>query len=204
MTEIADAARGLPDAKVRRLLDWIRENMLDGRTLERPLRILIFTEYDDTKRYLREQLSPRSRTPSAPTSGSTSSTVRRRRRSARRSSGLQRPPESNPLRILIATDAAREGVNLQAHCWHLFHFDVPWNPSRWSSATAASTASSSPATEVCCHYFVYLQRPEDRVLEVLVERPRLSQGAGEPAQVVESRLERDSRRGHPSLQKSKP
>ena len=40
------------------------------------------------------------------------------------------PPESNPIRILIATDAAREGLNLQAHCWHLFHFDVPWNPSR--------------------------------------------------------------------------
>src|ERR1019366_1039931 len=50
MTEIADAARGLPDAKVRRLLDWISEQMLDGRSW-RPLRILVFTEYDDTKSY---------------------------------------------------------------------------------------------------------------------------------------------------------
>jgi SNF2 family DNA or RNA helicase len=40
------------------------------------------------------------------------------------------PPEEHPLRILIATDAAREGLNLQAYCHHLFHFDVPWNPSR--------------------------------------------------------------------------
>ena len=37
-------------------------------------------------------------------------------------------PDQHPLRILIATDAAREGLNLQAHCWNLFHFDVPWNP----------------------------------------------------------------------------
>ncbi|MFN9293226.1 MAG: helicase-related protein [Planctomyces sp.] len=34
------------------------------------------------------------------------------------------------MRILVATHAAREGLNLQAHCWNLFHFDVPWNPSR--------------------------------------------------------------------------
>ena len=34
------------------------------------------------------------------------------------------------LRVLIATDAAREGVNLQNNCADLFHFDVPWNPSR--------------------------------------------------------------------------
>ncbi len=55
-------------------------------------------------------------------------------------------PKKHPVRILIATDAAREGLNLQAHCWNLFHFDVPWNPSRWSSGTAGSTASSSPRT----------------------------------------------------------
>ena len=27
-----------------------------------------------------------------------------------------------------ATDAAREGLNFQAHCTDLFHFDLPWNP----------------------------------------------------------------------------
>lgn len=38
--------------------------------------------------------------------------------------------KNHPLRILIATDAAREGVNLQNYCADLFNFDVPWNPSR--------------------------------------------------------------------------
>ena len=32
-------------------------------------------------------------------------------------------PAKHPLRILIASDAAREGLNLQAHCWNLFHFN---------------------------------------------------------------------------------
>jgi Helicase conserved C-terminal domain len=39
-------------------------------------------------------------------------------------------PDQHPLRILIATDAAREGINLQRHCRDLVHFDLPWNPSR--------------------------------------------------------------------------
>ena len=95
-------------------------------------RVLIFTEYDDTKRYLQQQLA----------AAIAATGPRRRphrhlprphaaRRNARRSSRPSTPTRpSIPLRILIATDAAREGLNLQAHCWNLFHFDVPWNPSR--------------------------------------------------------------------------
>ena len=37
---------------------------------------------------------------------------------------------NNPVRILIATDAAAEGLNLQETARYLLHFDVPWVPSR--------------------------------------------------------------------------
>jgi superfamily II DNA/RNA helicase len=33
-------------------------------------------------------------------------------------------------RILVATDVAGEGLNLQEHCHHLVHFELPWNPNR--------------------------------------------------------------------------
>jgi superfamily II DNA or RNA helicase len=36
----------------------------------------------------------------------------------------------SPVRILVATDAASEGLNLQASARYLLHFDVPWNPAR--------------------------------------------------------------------------
>jgi SNF2 family DNA or RNA helicase len=39
-------------------------------------------------------------------------------------------PVTDPLRILICTDAAREGINLQARCHELIHIDLPWNPAR--------------------------------------------------------------------------
>ncbi len=38
-------------------------------------------------------------------------------------------PQS-PVRILLATDAASEGLNLQETARYVLHFDVPWNPAR--------------------------------------------------------------------------
>src|SRR4029453_4346597 len=77
-------------------------------------------------------------------------------------------PEDHPVRILVATDAAREGLNLQAHCWNLFHFDVPWNPSRLEQRNGRIDRKLQPKPEVYCHYFVYTQRPEDRIIRTLV------------------------------------
>lgn len=36
----------------------------------------------------------------------------------------------HPVRLLVATDAAAEGLNLQRSARYLLHFDCPWNPSR--------------------------------------------------------------------------
>jgi superfamily II DNA/RNA helicase len=35
-----------------------------------------------------------------------------------------------PLRLLLATDAASEGLNFQRSCRYVFHQDIPWNPMR--------------------------------------------------------------------------
>jgi len=37
---------------------------------------------------------------------------------------------THPVRVLLGTDAAAEGLNLQETARYLLHFDVPWNPSR--------------------------------------------------------------------------
>ncbi len=34
---------------------------------------------------------------------------------------------SSPVRILIATDVASEGINLHHQCHHLIHYDLPWS-----------------------------------------------------------------------------
>ena len=79
-------------------------------------------------------------------------------------------PAKDPLRILLATDAAREGLNFQAHCADLFHFDLPWNPGRIEQRNGRIDRKLQPASEVRCHYFVLPQRVEDRVLDVIVRK----------------------------------
>jgi Helicase conserved C-terminal domain len=80
------------------------------------------------------------------------------------------PPAEHPIRILICTDAAREGLNLQAHCWNLFHFDVPWNPARLEQRNGRIDRKLQPQAVVWCRYFVHTQRPEDKVLRVLARK----------------------------------
>jgi hypothetical protein len=85
------------------------------------------------------------------------------------------PPDEHPVRILIATDAAREGLNLQGHCADLFHMDIPWNPSRMEQRNGRIDRALQPEPVVRCHYFVYDQRGEDRVLAKVVEKTEIIQ-----------------------------
>jgi len=183
MTEAAETARGKADARVRHLVDWCKQNP--------DKRVLIFTEYADTKRYLEKQLraaltpgqdaDPRIATFHGGMPDDTREDIKR---------AFNADPATNPLRVLIATDAAREGVNLQNHCADLFHFDVPWNPSRLEQRNGRIDRKLQRAEEVRCHYFVYTQRPEDRVLKALVIKSKtIRQQLGSLAPVLERKLE---------------
>jgi SNF2 family DNA or RNA helicase len=194
MTEVAEAAGGQPDARVKKLIEWLRQHMCPN--LGTPgaawndTRVLIFTEYDDTKRYLKQQLD-------AAIAGSERAEQRievfhgptplARREEIKQA--FNAVPRKHPVRILIATDAAREGLNLQAHCWNLFHFDVPWNPSRLEQRNGRIDRKLQPHPEVFCHYFVYQQRPEDRILHVLVRKTEtIKKELGSLSQVIDARL----------------
>ena len=168
MEAIAERARHVPDTKTLRLIDWIRDEMcLELPRFGQPSpsrpprwnerRVLVFTENrEGTKRYLRnileqaiggtDRADERIEVIDGLTQGARRKEIQRR---------FNANPAADPLRILLATDAAREGLNFQAHCADLFHFDLPWNPAASSSATAASTASCSrrprcAATTSCC------------------------------------------------------
>ena len=81
-------------------------------------------------------------------------------------------PAKEPLRILICTDAAREGINLQTYCSDLIHFDLPWNPSRLEQRNGRIDRKLQPAKQVFCRYFRYEQREADIVLEALGAKDR--------------------------------
>lgn len=215
MTTIAESARDRPDAKVRAVLDWIREHQCPdlpppgskaksrpkwrdrvtphGKVV--PLRVLIFTEYADTKNYVVAQLE-----------AALADTDRGDERVRVLHGGMDEEDREDvkrafndpddPVRILIATDAAREGVNLQAYCADLFHFDLPWNPGRMEQRNGRIDRTLQPEPEVRCRYFVYTHRPEDRVLEALAKKSVLiHQELGSLADVIDQRLARALKNG---------
>jgi ERCC4-related helicase len=195
MAELAESSRFLPDARVKQLLSWIRANMcpeLDADAARwNNTRVIVFTEYDDTRRYLHQQLGGAIATSDeadariAVYHGPTPADERERIKIA-----FNSDPAQNPVRILIATDAAREGLNLQAHCWNLFHFDVPWNPSRMEQRNGRIDRKLQPSKIVRCHYFFYVQRPEDRVIAALVKKTRtIREELGSLSEVIDRRLD---------------
>ena len=175
MQAIAEAARYQPDSRVQRLEQLIRQHLcprLGQMGAEwAGERLLIFTEYADTKDWLERRVREL-------IAGSDQAEARiatfhggigdEKREAIKRS--FNSPPELDPLRILIATDAAREGVNLQNHCKRLVHFDVPWNPGRMEQRNGRIDRTLQRAPQVYCHYFVLPQRPEDIVLDTVVRK----------------------------------
>jgi hypothetical protein len=99
-------------------------------------------------------------------------------------------PPGEPLRILLCTDAAREGINLQTDSLSdLVHFDLPWNPSRPEQRNGRIDRKLQPAATVICRYFVYAQRPEDVVLEALVRKTEtIGSQLGSACQVLGERI----------------
>ena len=208
MQKVADEARGFPDAKTRFLIDWIRIHFCPGLPIygQAPngppprwtnRRVLIFTEnVIGTKRYLRETLeSAIAGTDLAEEriAAIDGQTVGGRRKEIQRR--FNTDPARDPLRILLATDAAREGLNFQAHCTDLFHFDLPWNPGRIEQRNGRIDRKLQPAPVVRCHYFVLPQRAEDRVLQVLVRKTEtIKRELGSLSKAIDDDVERRLKR----------
>ena len=177
---LSEQARRVPDAKTLALLDWLRRNLCPAIGLAQsakanrnwePRRVILFTEYADTKRYLKEILTEAIRHTSEPEGrirefhGGMGDASRDEVQRA-----FNSPPHADPVRILVATDAAREGVNLQGHCADLFHIDIPWNPSRLEQRNGRIDRTLQPAEEVRCHYFIYPSRVEDQILQTVLRK----------------------------------
>jgi SNF2 family DNA or RNA helicase len=196
MLAISGAARDLPDARVDAMLDWIEAQMLDASYVWRDRRLILFTEWDDTRRWLVERLKEgllqrsRGRVDLSGRilvfTGQTSLVERDRIKIA-----FNAPFNQEAVRILVCTDAAREGLNLQARCHDLIHVDLPWNPSRLEQRNGRIDRKLQPSKVVTCRYFFYDQREEDRVLDALVRKTEvIRRQLGASGEVLRMRMEK--------------
>ncbi len=113
------------DARYTSLERFCRSALITEAGWRDDERLIIFTEYKTSLDYLARRLEADLGTPGAirVLYGGMSDPERQRIKEA-----FNDP--ADPLRILVATDAASEGLNLQETCRYLLHWDIPWNPSR--------------------------------------------------------------------------
>ena len=117
-----------PDARLHALLTFLDAVCRpDGRTWTNE-RVVVFTEYAETLDWIVRVLGQhgyREGKELAVIQGSTPAEEREDIRAK-----FTAPPDKQQVRVLVATDSAGEGIDLQAHCHRLVNFDIPFNPSR--------------------------------------------------------------------------
>ena len=153
-----------PDPKLAALVEVLRESEAK--------KIAIFTSYADTGRYLREQLEP---DPGA-RGGRAMGTVLGdegevgdretllRRFCPRSMDGPARPPVSDEVDLLVATDVLSEGQNLQ-EAQAVISYDMPWNPQRVVQRNGRVIRLKSEHEEVHLHTLL----PEAGELEAILK-----------------------------------
>ena len=119
-----------PDSRLQALITFLDAVCRpDGRTWTNE-RVVVFTEYAATLDWIARVLAQRGyRDVLATIQGSTPADDREDIRAAFTSPPTA-PPGRTAVRVLVATDSAGEGIDLQDHCHRLVNFDVPFNPSR--------------------------------------------------------------------------
>jgi superfamily II DNA or RNA helicase len=135
ISALAEWGRGYehrPDSRLEALISFLDGVCRIGETWSNE-RVVVFTEYATTLDWIVRILEQRGYGPVLATiQGSTPAEERENIR-ARFSASPGREAEAGSEllpRVLVATDSAGEGIDLQAHCHRLVNFDIPFNPSR--------------------------------------------------------------------------
>ena len=153
------------DSKLQNLISWINNSLFENEKWKNE-RLIIFTEYKDTLDYLYENLSK--------------IYGEERIRMLYGGMGLleresikaifQESPKDNLVRILIATDAASEGLNLQNHCRTVIHYEIPWNPNKLEQRNGRIDRHGQKSKEVFIYHFKFKNNEDSEFLDIVVRK----------------------------------
>ena len=133
------------DDKLQKLIRLLKTKELDGQ------KVLIFTEFADTARYLERELSKAGiegvEEIDSGTGKNRADIIQRFSPYYNRSSSPQLAAESKKeIRVLISTDVLSEGLNLQ-DASRMINYDIHWNPVRLMQRIGRVDRRMSPETE---------------------------------------------------------
>ncbi len=137
-----------PDSRLEALIRFLDEICrLDAKTWTKE-RVVVFTEYAATLDWIADVLTQRGYGEVLATIQGSTPTEEREEIRAR----FTEDPRKERLRVLVATDSAGEGIDLQAYCHRLVNFDVPFNPSRLEQRIGRIDRYGQPHTPEIYHF----------------------------------------------------
>jgi superfamily II DNA or RNA helicase len=145
----AEKAAHRPDAKAAALIAWLDQTCRPGGDWNNE-RVIVFTEYRDTQLWLQDLLVRHGFEANrlALLYGGLDTEKRERIKAE-----FQAPPNRSPIRILLATDAASEGIDLQLQCHRMVHVEIPFSPTRLEQRNGRIDRHGQPsATVEICHF----------------------------------------------------
>lgn len=132
------------DAKATAVLDWLANHLKDGDKWTNE-RVILFTEYRVTQQWMQEILT--SHGFGAERLGLIYGGMDPKERESVKAA-FQANPSDSPVRILLATDAASEGIDLQNHCHLMIHLEIPYNPNVMEQRNGRIDRHGQRASEV--------------------------------------------------------
>lgn len=144
LSDWANSAKNTIDSKAQALLAWLESHLKpDGDWNEK--RVILFTEYRATLSWLEQILASHGYGGERLSilHGSIDTDEREKIKAA-----FQASPSISDVRILLATDAASEGIDLQNHCNYLIHIEIPWNPNVMEQRNGRIDRHGQKASEV--------------------------------------------------------
>jgi superfamily II DNA or RNA helicase len=132
------------DAKASAVLEWLESHLKEGGRWTNE-RVILFTEYRATQQWMQEILAANGFGAErlALIYGGMDAKEREAVKAA-----FQANPMESPVRILLATDAASEGIDLQNHCHLLIHLEIPYNPNVMEQRNGRIDRHGQRASEV--------------------------------------------------------
>ena len=159
--ELAELARALYQEKEETKFNSLRQILPDRENNK----IIVFTEHRDTLEYLIERFEALGFTEKVVViHGGLSYREREECIRIFRKPGLQGGAD-----ILVATDAAGEGINLQ-FCWQMVNYDVPWNPARLEQRMGRIHRYGQKSDQVLIFNLVATNTREGDVIKRLLEK----------------------------------
>ncbi len=126
LSKWATANAASVDSKATAILGWLNSYLKNPDGSFNDERVILFTEFMDTHTWLKTILAHHGY--GGEYMMELHGSLSREDRDKVINAFQTKPGPESPVRILLATDAASEGINLHNYCKYMIHVEIPWNP----------------------------------------------------------------------------